>query len=553
MVPFRNIRSILLLTVLAAITLASVGCETEQVQYYLTPTQVPPGHDRSVPDSTPIVAATELPPTREVATPPSTPVPTVTPTAQPADEIPEGYMTDRIEAEEAALVLGCTGWSTVKINDTTYYRPCADDDFWAALNDSDDQESGSRTELTPTVDSLPLTPTATMTTHSPVAPTPIPTQQPIPTPPPYHYATESEALAGAAELGCSGWSGTVVDGISYYRACGSNREFEQLSSGAAVKLSGEICTIESDPTARFTHPPTDLEHISTINPPGSPIGGVIKPHSYIFNKDAPGRRSSRVPVYAVADSVLTAISYYGTPSGEGEYLLFFDVTCEISFKFDHISELAPKIAAIAPVTPSQSSATTRTEKIEFEAGEIIAYTVGAGGQGPWDFGAYDLTYTNQFANQERYEKGRMSQSIHTVCPYEYFDEPLSSHMLALLGTHNQKIVPGTPCYTSERDVLGAASGAWFDSLDLNFSDSVFSAALLAGDYVAITGIGSDIRIAKGEPTWLDPAELTSSHCYASNNEWRYIEIIGDGMTMKAAGGQGSCPAEPPADATTYYR
>lgn len=234
-------------------------------------------------------------------------------------------------------------------------------------------------------------------------------------------------------------------------------------------------------------------------------------------------------------------------------MLFFDVTCEISYKFDHISEVAPKIAAVAPSTPSQSSATTRTELIECKAGEIIAYTVGAGGQGPWDFGAYDLTYTNQFANQERYEKGRMAQSIHTVCPYEYFDEPLSSQMLALLGTHGQQIIPGIPCYTSERDVLGAASGAWFDSPDLGFSDSVFSAALLAGDFVGITGIRSDMRIAKGDPTWLDPAELTTSHCYASNNEWRIIEIIGDGMTMKAAGGQGPCPNELPANATTYYR
>ncbi len=528
-----------------------IACETEQVQYYLTPTQVPPGHGMTAPNATEIVAATELPRTPATATP--GPKPTAHPTPAPAAEIPDGYLSDQTQAEHSALILGCTGWSSVKVDETLYYRPCADDAIWTSLNASSDELAVLSGEATATIESQPPTPSPIATPNNSLIPVPTPTRQPSSDPPRYHYLTEAEALEGSAELGCSGWSGTVVNGVSYFRACGSDRDYELLSSGAPVTLSGEPCTIESDPTARFTHPPIDLENISSISPPGSPIGGVIKPHSYIFNIDALGQRFARVPVYAVADSVLTAVSYYDTPSGSGEYLLFFDVTCEISYKFDHISEVTPKIATVAPSTPSQSSATTRTELIEFKAGEVIAYTVGAGGQGPWDFGAYDLTYTNRFANQERYEKGRMTQSIHTVCPYEYFDEPLRSQMLTLLGTHGQQIIPGIPCYTSERDVAGAASGTWFDSPDLGFSDSAFSAALLAGDFVGITGIGSDMRIAKDEPTWLDPAKLTTSHCYASNGEWRFIEIIGDGMTMKAAGGQGPCPNELSANATTYYR
>lgn len=546
----RDIRSLLLLLALAATSFAALACETDQIQYYLTPTAAGPGSP-PVP-STP-VAATELPrtPIDSEPTPPTTP--TATP-PNPTTEIPDGYVESQALAEEHGAELGCSGWTSIRIDGVTYYRACADDAMWDSLTAPFVDLDKPRIE--PTEMARPLvtnSPTPTVVSTTPHAPPISTSPTATPAPPPYHYATESEAIAGAEELGCSGFVGRQVEGVFYYRSCGDNREFEARSSGAATTLSGEICTIESDPTARFTHPPTDLENISSISPPGSPIGGVIKPHSYIFNVGAPGQRFARVPVYAVADSVLTAISYYETPSGGGEYLMFFDVTCEISYKFDHISEVAPKIAAVAPTTPSQGSATTRTAPIEFKAGEIVAYTVGAGGQGPWDFGAYDLTYVNKFANQERYERGYMTQSIHTVCPYEYFGEPLRSQMLALLGTHGQKILPDIPCYTTERDVIGAAAGAWFDSPDLQFSDSVFSAALLAGDFVGITGIGSDLRIAKGEPTWLDPAELTGSHCYSSNNQWSYIEIIGDGNTMKAAGGQGACPNTLPTGATTYYR
>ncbi|MBT4126519.1 MAG: hypothetical protein HOJ22_01985 [Chloroflexi bacterium] len=559
----RNIRSLLLFLVLAAFPLVVVACETEQIQYYLTPTMARPGPN-SVPGSTPIAAATELPATEAAA---STPNPTIglrpneslTPTTLPERVkvvIPPYHFATSEEALAAADQLGCSGWADVTVGGAPYSRACADDAQFERLVNALDiaptpQPLARLNTPTPAPSAEQVTPTKAPNNSfiPPITPASVVPKDP----PPYHYTTADEALAGASELGCSGWSGVTHDGVSYFRACGSNRDYELLTSGAPVTLSGEACTIESDPTARFTHPPTDLENISAINPAGSPIGGVIKPHSYIFNVAGSASRFARVPVYAVADSVLTAVSYYDTPSGAGEYLLFFDVTCEISFKFDHISEVVPKIAAVAPATPSQGSATSRTELIEFKAGEIVAYTVGAGGQGPWDFGAYDLTFTNQFANQERYEIGQMSQSLHTVCPYEYFDEPLSSQMLALLGTHGQQILPGIPCYTTERDVLGAASGAWFASPVMGYEGSVFSAALLAGDFIAVTGIGGDLRVAKGEPTWLDPADLTSSHCYSSNGDWRFIEIIGDGMTMKAAGGQGACPNSLPADATTYYR
>jgi hypothetical protein len=109
------------------------------------------------------------------------------------------------------------------------------------------------------------------------------------------------------------------------------------------------------------------------------------------------------------------------------------------------------------------------------------------------------------------------------------------------------------CTTTQRDVLGAASGAWFDTLDLGFSDAKVAIAMMPGDIVAVTGIGNDLRIDRGQPTWLDPELLTASHCYAGGGRWFFIEIQADGMEMALADGSGSCPGSLPAGATIYYR
>ncbi|MCH7971550.1 MAG: hypothetical protein IH960_11005 [Chloroflexi bacterium] len=115
-----------------------------------------------------------------------------------------------------------------------------------------------------------------------------PTKTPAHAPPPYHYATQTEAEAGAEELGCSGFNGVRVEGTFYYRACGSDESYELLVAGAPITLSGAPCTLDSDATVRFSVAPTDLTQIASIVPAGSPSGGVIKPHSYLHNKDLPG-------------------------------------------------------------------------------------------------------------------------------------------------------------------------------------------------------------------------------------------------------------------------
>ncbi len=556
MVGSLNIRAGALLVMAALVSLAFIACDTQQIQYYLKPTIEGPGG--SVPGPT-VVSATALSQhnvlpaqtQEEPSDSPATELVIGTPAEAHDLDKPETYFVTQSEAVALAEILGCTGWATIRIDGVTYFRACADDEvwdqlqltseYWLTLNPDTSGNPFQPTVIPITPGSMP-SPQATVTTTANTSPFPQ-----------HYYGTVDEAITVASELACPGWTGVTHEGTGYFRPCGSDEEFEIRKNGGPVTLSGTPCNITSDPTARFSALPTDLSQIASIVPTGAPAGGVIKPHSYLHNQNKIDGNNVRVPVYAVADSVLTSVAYYDTIVDTSEYLIFFDVTCEISFKFDHISEVAPKIAAVSPKTASANSATTHTDAISFQAGELIGYTVGAGGFGAWDFGAYDLTYTNQFANQERYEIGHMTQSIHAVCPYDYFEEPLKSQMYALFGTHDQRLLSGIECTTTERDVIGAASGAWFDSLDFQFSESKISIGMLPGDFVTLSGIGSDVRIEKSQPTWLDPSLLTTSHCYVSDRRWFYIEIQVGGMQMALVNGTGNCPNSMPADSIIYYR
>ena len=388
--------------------------------------------------------------------------------------------------------------------------------------------------------------------------TPVPTHTPVPIPE-YYYATQEEAEAAAENFSCSGWSFVRIGDKGYFRPCGSDDDLTAASGDPSTNsdpdddLTGNRCTLESNPNILFSAAPTDLTKIDSIVPSGSPSGGVIKPHSYLHNSTTGNNTNVRVPIYAVADSRVSSIAYYKEGTSDPEYLIFFDVSCEVSFKFDHLSELIPSLTELAPSVPAETTHTTEVTPLEFKAGDLIGYSIGAGGRGAWDFGAYNTTHTNKFVNQERYVAQFMGQSINAVCPYDHFESPLKEQMKTLFGTHDGKLA-SFPCTTTERDVAGTAAGAWFAHEEFSGPpDSDLAIAMLPGDYVAITGLNGDIRIRKRESTWLDPELLTTSHCYSGNSRWVYLEVTAEGMQMKVATGSGGCPSSIPGNSTTYYR
>jgi hypothetical protein len=422
---------------------------------------------------------------------------------------------------------------------------------WDPASENDAQQ-GTPTVVATAV--LTATPANTATPRRTA--TPESTATPVAEPPPYHFLTEPEVEAALSEVGCSGWKQVQIGDITYNRVCSDDANYaanvlgEPPTSASGSESGGENCNSVTDGSVRFTTAPTDLSFIRSIVPPGSPSGGTIAAHSYIHGNDAIPGESMRVPVYATADSTLTAIAFYLSNDGRYSfYFLEFGVTCEFSYLFDHIVEVVPKIAEVAPTTASTSSATNGVSSmVKFEAGELIGYV----GEGTWDFGASDTTRINQFANQQRYVELSNGQSLHQVCPYDYYDEPLKSQLYSIFADPGGTFAAVDNCEPA-KDVLGSAAGQWFDTDDIAVGRPEIGIAMLPGDTVEISTASSVLRVQKDNPTWADPQLMTTSHCYADSGEWFYLEIRADGMQMALASGDGVCPNSIPVDATIYYR
>ena len=298
---------------------------------------------------------------------------------------------------------------------------------------------------------------------------------------------------------------------------------------------------------------TEIDKIWLIIPSGSANSGVIKPHSYIHPATISGARVNS-SIYAPADSWLQSIAYYTTSLGTKEYLLTFFASCEVAWRIDHVLSPVESILAIAPATPATNTEGSRlSEPIFFKAGDLVARSRGAGdGFGPWDFGAYNTTVVNTFANQSRYASAtNTGQSINAVCPYDLYDEPLRSQFHALFGGNSGPGYPNAPC-PGGRDTAGALAGKWFATDDAD--DRGGFAITLEGDGgVMMTGAGLDVRVAKGSSTWADPATITDSQCYNGGQwGWAFLELL-DANTLGVAGGAGGCPASLPANHSVFVR
>ena len=375
-------------------------------------------------------------------------------------------------------------------------------------------------------------------------------QTQVPAPPPHHYLTLPEVETALSEVDCTGWTQRTIGEITYYRVCASDDSYDVAVMGSPTNISGGKCNLESDASVRFSAAPTDLLLVRSIVPPGSPSAETIAGHSYIHNTNAMPGASMRVPVYAVADSTLNDLAYYISNDGKlNFYFLSFGVTCEIGYMYDHIVEVVPKIADVAPTTASVSSATDEASStVTFEAGELIGYA----GEGTWDFGASDTTHINQFANQSRYIGTAYQGALHQICPYDLYDDPLKSQFYSMFGDPGGTLGDVESCDPA-RDVLGSASGRWFDSQDYETGRQALGIAMMPADAVQMSTVSRSLRVHKDNPTWVDPELMTTSHCYADSGEWFYLEILADGMQMSLAIGDGSCPDSLPEGATIFYR
>ncbi|MBI2450459.1 MAG: hypothetical protein HYV47_02910 [Candidatus Nealsonbacteria bacterium] len=197
-----------------------------------------------------------------------------------------------------------------------------------------------------------------------------------------------------------------------------------------VDQSNKLPACKSNPSPSFTNHITDISKVRYIVPPPTMgAGPSLKPHSYI------GTDGQNVPVYAPAAATLKS----GSHSVGGPYLIEFLISCEVTVRFGHITNPVDAIKNLLPKEPQQGSQTQELEPISFSAGELIGYTTGTSQAGNWDFGVYNSTISNRYADDPNWN----SSSVYTtaVCPFDYFTSSLKS---AYQSKYNSYALGGNP-------------------------------------------------------------------------------------------------------------
>jgi hypothetical protein len=357
------------------------------------------------------------------------------------------------------------------------------------------------------------------------------------------------------------WTGDSIDPPEDSGAppdSGSSATPTPAPAVSGTNFYGFPCETESNPRPVFTADVTDLSLVEVIVPAGNQAGTVIKQHSFIvLGGDLPDSpMGPAAPVYAPVDSRFITGSYY-RQGGANEYLLFFEASCEVVYKFDHIRWIVPELRALLPSEPASSSSTTFfANPVEVTAGQLIGYTPGTGepgGGGPFDFGLFNSTFSGTFANQARYEGGGYDQLWHADCPYDYYAEPQRSAYLALFGTPGRVRVGAATCRPISRDVPGALAGAWFAGGGF---EAAFAIATTLANEVRIGGPGFTMWVDPGEPTWTDPAAVTTEHCYQQERgggfQYAYLRLLSP-TELAVANGAGACPGALPGGYLTVVR
>ncbi|MDA1226674.1 MAG: hypothetical protein O3A33_01760 [Chloroflexi bacterium] len=329
---------------------------------------------------------------------------------------------------------------------------------------------------------------------------------------------------------------------------------------------------KSDPSPVLTSHITDLNTISNILPPSVISGNWYKNRSYL-NIDAEyGTLAPSVPVYAPADSELIGITYYLQPMPDingdwqdvPQYELRLSISCEVTYGFDHLSELATGVSEYAPEVPANTTRDAEKQvSISVKACDLMGYTTGTIVAHSWDFIFNNTTVQNSFANQERYEKtGDLRVLLYAECPYDYFEGDMGDEYRALFGGSNGSAAEAD-CNTSF-DVPGSIYGGWFqtpyvDQGEYGRADWGMTIALMPDGYLRINEEQVSVQLGPQDDSFTDPRTVTDEHCFVSANGtgglqgWHVFLKMLTPDTMAATFNEGSCPKSLPDDHTVYYR
>ncbi len=199
------------------------------------------------------------------------------------------------------------------------------------------------------------------------------------------------------------------------------------------------------PDVRFTAAPADPDDLSHIYPLGLMTGSHVTPvdHQYYYwtSLDVPVERYT---VHSPADGVVIEVGYQPP-----DYRVVIEHSCDVYTIWIHLEQLDGPLAQLDGAIPSIRP---HYERIPISAGELLAYDGGTAG---FDFSVHDARILlTGFVRPETYAVEPWK--VHTVDPYDYFDEPVRS---LLLRKNVRQVEPlGGKI---DHDIPGRLIGNWF--------------------------------------------------------------------------------------------
>lgn len=325
----------------------------------------------------------------------------------------------------------------------------------------------------------------------------------------------------------------------------------------------------SNPNPEFTAHISDLSKVEFISPTIVASGNWLKNRSYLVITQDENRQTYEVPVYAPSDATLIGITYYLQPMQDPQgnwvdvpqYDVRFQVSCEVTYGFDHLWRLPELMASLAPRQPTTSTRDAEVSThLSVKAGDLIGYTTGTIVAHTWDFYLSNTSKHNRFANQARYvNSGDLQKLLTADCPYGYFSEAMEAEYYARFGGRSGQDGPGTCDISPDR--IGTIAGGWFkqrfEADAIPEGEVGWGMAIVEGadGEVQVNDERHTVRAQHGDRTYADPKTVTGEHCYQYNRqpiEYAYLKLLND-MELAAAFGAGECPAQMPNEYSVYYR
>lgn len=237
-----------------------------------------------------------------------------------------------------------------------------------------------------------------------------------------------------------------VIGFAGYRVINSKNDKKQSVSegvGDGTKQTGDCNipgTLDSAKGA-FKEMPFKTDEIKVVT-----LGKETNDSRFLY----PWVKNDKTNIYAPADGVLYKIRHkvYEVGGQKGnDYDIFFQVSCDTAYRFNHISNPRDDIKATYPAGNLPSGDYDKggqdiaervkpVKAIAVKAGDHLGYTTGTPGAHSFDF-AVGVAGTNPQA---------LEGELYSVCPFSLFNEPLKTNLMNLLGpktTYTPQ--PGYPC------------------------------------------------------------------------------------------------------------